>query len=146
MTAPTTGPPIGTTVGVEQCNDLIESTAQALRRNREPHPDRKSAFGIPNCLLRSHEVARRYPMGRGLTRPDLPFPQIATGDLDIPIVGQLLAANLPLGDEFEPGPVQVVGFDAAFRRGGLGKQGLEHAPGNAHHALIFAQANAELDY
>lgn len=59
MTAPTTGPPIGTTVGVEQCNDLIESTAQALRRNREPDPDRKSAFGIPNCLLRSHEVARR---------------------------------------------------------------------------------------
>jgi hypothetical protein len=27
-----------------------------------------------------------------------PFPQIAAGDLDIAVVGQLLAANLPLGD------------------------------------------------
>ena len=73
-------------------------------------------------------------------------PQIASSDLDIAVVRKVAAANLPLGDKFEPGPVQVVGFDAAFRRGGLGKQGLEHAPGNAHHALIFAQANAELDY
>jgi hypothetical protein len=32
--------------------------------------------------------------------PDFPFPQIATGDLDIAFVGQLLTANLPLGDEF----------------------------------------------
>ena len=45
-----------------------------------------------------------------MTRLGFPFPQVATGDLDISIVGQLPAANLPLGDEFEPGPVQVVGF------------------------------------
>jgi hypothetical protein len=37
-----------------------------------------------------------------MSRPDLPFPKIATGDLEIPIVGQLPAANLPLGNEFEP--------------------------------------------
>jgi allophanate hydrolase subunit 2 len=30
-----------------------------LGRNADPDSDRKSAFGIPNCLLRSHEVARR---------------------------------------------------------------------------------------
>jgi len=54
-----------------------------------------------------------------MTRLDFPFPQIATGDLDVPIVGQLPAANLPLGDEFEPGPVQVVGFEAAFGREGF---------------------------
>jgi hypothetical protein len=54
-----------------------------------------------------------------MSRLDFPFPQIATGDLDIPVVGQLPAANLPLGDEFEPGPVQVVGFEAAFGREGV---------------------------
>jgi len=43
-----------------------------------------------------------------MTRLDFPFPQIATGDLDVPIVRQLPAANLQFGDEFEPGPVQVV--------------------------------------
>jgi hypothetical protein len=54
-----------------------------------------------------------------LARPDFPFPQIATGDLDIPIVGQLPAANLPLGDEFEPGPMKMVRFEAAFGREGF---------------------------
>jgi hypothetical protein len=36
------------------------------------------------------------------------FPQITTGDLDIPIIGQLPAANLPLSDEVEPRPVNVI--------------------------------------
>ena len=73
-----------------------------------------------------------------MSRPDFSFPQIATGDLDIAVVGQLPAANLSLGDEFEPGPVEVIGFEAAFRRWGLGEQNLENAPGNAHHTFIFA--------
>jgi hypothetical protein len=57
-----------------------------------------------------------------MTRLDFPFPQIATGDLDIPIIGQLPVAKLPFsdefraylpfGDEFEPSPVKVVGFEA----------------------------------
>jgi hypothetical protein len=38
-------------------------------------------------------------------RPAFPFPQIATGDLDIAVIGQLPTANLPLGDQFEPGSV-----------------------------------------
>jgi hypothetical protein len=50
-----------------------------------------------------------------MARPDFPFPQIATGDLNIPVVGQLPAANLPLGDDFEPCPVKVIGFEAPFR-------------------------------
>jgi hypothetical protein len=50
-------------------------------------------------------------------RPDFTFPQI--GDLDIPIIGQLLAVNLPLADEFEPSPMKMAGFHAAFRRGRL---------------------------
>jgi hypothetical protein len=80
-----------------------------------------------------------------VSRQGFSFPKIASGNLDIPIVGQLPAANLPLGNEFEPGLVKVVGFEAPFRRGGLWKQDLEHAPGNTHHALIFTDADAELD-
>jgi hypothetical protein len=56
-----------------------------------------------------------------MTGLKFPFPQIATGDLDIPIVGQLPAANLSFGDQFEPRPFKMVGFEAAFRRWGLGQ-------------------------
>jgi hypothetical protein len=76
---------------------------------------------------------------------DFPFPHIATGDFDIPIVGQLTATNLSFSNEFEPGSVKVVRFEAAFRCGGVWKQDLKYALGNAHHALIFAHADAELD-
>ena len=75
--------------------------------------------------------------GAGMTRLEFTFPQITTSDLDIPIIGQLPAANFPLSDEFEPRSV-----DAPFWRGGFWKQDLGHAPGNAHHALIFADADA----
>jgi hypothetical protein len=71
--------------------------------------------------------------------------EVATGDFDIPIVAQLLPANFPLSDEFEPSPVNVIAFDAPFWRGGLSKQDLEHAPGNTHDSLILADADAELD-
>ena len=81
-----------------------------------------------------------------MTRLDFPFPQITTSDLDIPIIGQLPAAKFPLSDEFEPSPVKVKCFEAAFRREGFWNQGLEHTPGNAHHSLIFADADAELDH
>ena len=73
------------------------------------------------------------------------LPHIATSDLDVAIVGQLPPSNLPLCDEFEPGAVKVVGFEASFGRRGLWKQDLENAPGNAHHTLIFAHLDAELD-
>ena len=78
-------------------------------------------------------------------RPAFSFSQIATGDLDVAVVGQLPPPNLPLSYEFEPSPVKVVGFEAAFRRRGLWKQDLEHAPGNPHHAVILAQSDAVLD-
>ena len=78
-------------------------------------------------------------------RPALSFPQIATGDLNIAVVGQLPSTNLPFGDQFEPRPVKVVRFEAAFRRRSLWKQDLENAPGHAHYTLIFAEAYTELD-
>jgi hypothetical protein len=46
----------------------------------------------------------------------IPLPQITTCDLDISIVGQLPPADLALHNEFEPGPVEVVGFDTPFGR------------------------------
>jgi hypothetical protein len=78
--------------------------------------------------------------------PGLLVPAGRDSDLDIsPILGQLPAANLALGDEFEPGPVKMVGFEAPFECRGLGKQNLEDAPGNPHHALVFAHPDSELD-
>ena len=41
--------------------------------------------------------------------------------------------------------MKVVGFEASFGRRGLWKQDLENAPWNAHHTLIFAHPDAELD-
>jgi hypothetical protein len=78
-------------------------------------------------------------------RLDFPIPQIATGDLDIAVVSQLPSTNLPFGNQFEPRPVKVVRFEAAFRRRSLWKQDLENASGHAHHPLIFADAYTELD-
>jgi hypothetical protein len=63
-------------------------------------------------------------------------------DLDIPTVGQLLTTNLPLGNEFQSGPVKMIGFEASFRRRGLREQYLEHPPGNSHLALIVAHPDA----
>jgi hypothetical protein len=74
-----------------------------------------------------------------------PVSQIATGDLDIAVVGQLPSTNLPFGDQLEPRPVKVVSFEAAFRRRSLWRQDLENAPGHARHTLIFADTYTELD-
>ena len=76
---------------------------------------------------------------------DRSLPQIATGDLDIAIVRQLSPSNLPLCDEFEAGPVKMVGFKTAFGRGRLRKQDLENASGNAHYTLILSHPDAKLD-
>jgi hypothetical protein len=71
------------------------------------------------------------------------FAEIATADLDIPVRGQLPPPNLPLSDAFEPRSVKMVGFETAFRRGGLWQQDLEHSPGHANDP--FKLADTELD-
>jgi hypothetical protein len=38
--------------------------------------------------------------------------KIAPGDLDVAIVGQLPTAHLPLGNQFEPRSMDIVGFQA----------------------------------
>jgi len=52
-------------------------------------------------------------------RSGVPLPHIAASDLDVAILGQLAAANLPLDDQFEPRPVNIIGFDAALWGGGV---------------------------
>jgi hypothetical protein len=72
-------------------------------------------------------------------------PKIAARDLGVAVIGQLSAANLPLSDEFEPGTMKVIAFEAAFRRRGLINRRLEDAPGNPNHPLIVAHPDSELD-
>ena len=55
------------------------------------------------------------------------------------------AANFPLGDQFKSGPVEVIGFDAAFGRRAFAQQRLEHAPRLGHGAVILADTDTELD-
>jgi hypothetical protein len=78
-------------------------------------------------------------------RPAFPFPQIATGDFDIAIIGQLPPTKFALSDEFEPGAMKMAGFEAPFRRGGLWKQDFEHSPDHSNDAFIIAYPDAEFD-
>jgi hypothetical protein len=57
---------------------------------------------------------------------ELAVPQIAPGDHDVAIVGQVPAAHLPFCDQFEPRPIEVICLQAAFGRGALVEERLEH--------------------
>jgi len=81
-------------------------------------------------------------MGCTLGREPRPV-EISAGDLDVAVLGQLSAANLAFRDEFEPGPINVIGFDAALRRRAVPKQVLEHAPRDGHGAVILADADVD---
>jgi hypothetical protein len=87
---------------------------------------------------------RRLNARRG--RAEVALAQIPTRDLDIAIVGQLPAADLSLRDQFEPGPMQMVGFQAPLRCRGLVKQRLEDPSRNPDDPVILAHADAELDH
>ena len=40
---------------------------------------------------------------------------VPPAELDIPIFGHLATTHLPLGDAFEPGPLEVISLDVALR-------------------------------
>ena len=42
--------------------------------------------------------------------------EVPPADLDVPVLGQLPPAQLPLGDALEPGPLEVVSLDAPLGR------------------------------
>jgi hypothetical protein len=79
------------------------------------------------------------------SRSGIPFTEISAGDFDVAVLGQLPATDLPLRDEFEPGPMKIIGFQAPFRCRGLVKKRLEYAPTGTHDAFILTYADAELD-
>jgi hypothetical protein len=71
-------------------------------------------LGLPRAhLIRVRDGGGRSAAPRGSRRG--PFAQVASGDLDIPIRGQLPPAQLPLGDALEPGPLEVVRLDTLLR-------------------------------
>ena len=67
--------------------------------------------GLPGIVLL---FPRRAVMGEAGEPWLLPLAQVPPADLDIPVLGQLPPAQLPLGDAFEAGALEVVGFDAAL--------------------------------
>jgi hypothetical protein len=73
------------------------------------------------------------------------MPKIAPGDLDVAIVGQLPAAHLPLGNQFEPRSMDIVGFQAPVGCRPLVREPLESAPRHANNALVLPDADSELD-
>jgi hypothetical protein len=77
--------------------------------------------------------------------PGFAFPQISAGDFDIAIIGQVPAAQLAFGNQFEAAPLKMVGFQASLRRRGLREQALKDPPVDAHNASILADLNSEFD-
>ena len=49
-----------------------------------------------------------------------------------------------LSDPFEPGPLEIVRFDAPLGGGPLWEQSLEHAPRDPDHAVVLADLDPEL--
>jgi len=73
------------------------------------------------------------------------FAEVAPRDLDIAVIGQLTATDLPFSYQFEPGPVQMVGLETACRGRGLAEQRPERAAMHAYNALVLPDPDAECD-
>jgi hypothetical protein len=126
---------------------LVEPLAEAAGRYRQPDPHREPAFGLrdwqsaPLSQL-AWAVDRQ---GCPPRRPSFALAQIAPGDLDIAVIGQLAPAQFPLGGKLETGPPEVVSLQAAFRGHRAIEQALKDLARHARHALVFTNADAELD-
>jgi hypothetical protein len=68
-------------------------------------------------------------------RPHLALGLVPPADLDIPVLGQLTPAQLPLGDTLEPGFLEVVSLDAPLRGGPFREEPLEYAPRDPNHVV-----------
>jgi hypothetical protein len=75
----------------------------------------------------------------------LALAEVAAADLDVTIVGQLAAAQLALGDQLKPGPLQVVRVKAFHRRHSAVDEAPEDISRHADHALVLTDADAKLD-
>jgi hypothetical protein len=72
-------------------------------------------------------------------------PPFVAGDLDVTIIGQLPAAQLPLHDQLKPRPLEMEGFHALLGRRRLIEELLKDPPGDPHSAFVLADDDAELD-
>src|SRR6516225_9293003 len=52
--------------------------------------------------------------------PGLHLAQVSPADLDVPVLGQLPPAQLPLSDALKPGPLEIISLDAPLGSGPLG--------------------------
>jgi hypothetical protein len=98
---------------------LAVEVSAAEVKGLEDHNQRRGSHKEAEALsdLPARRNGGQPPPAAPSVRP-VPLAQIAPGDFDIAVVGQMPATNLPLGDEFERGLVKMVGFEAPFRRGG----------------------------
>jgi hypothetical protein len=64
---------------------------------------------------------------------------VPPAELDIPIFGQLATTHLPLGDGFEPGPLEGISLDAALRGWLLRQYPLEHATRDPDDAAVLPE-------
>src|SRR6202022_1683134 len=71
--------------------------------------------------------------------------QVATGDLDIAVFGQLALPDLALGDAFEAWSLQIISLDAPLRGWPLCQQPLKGAPRDADNPSILPDRDAKLD-
>lgn len=113
--------------------DILPSWKGQARKRRMPNPGRF----IRGMLFRFRPGRRGSGLwsNPAITDPtwttllDLPFPQIATADLNISVIGQLPSTHLSFGYEFESRPMKVVRFEATSGVGASGsriwKTGLE---------------------
>lgn len=70
------------------------------------------------------------------------FAQISTCNFYVAFIGQLPASDLPLHDQFEPGSMEMIGFNAAFRRRHFRKNRLKDRPLYPHDPSTFANEQA----
>src|SRR6266481_2409271 len=101
-----------------------------------PAADPDLAAGAAKSLTPS----QRTPRSGGRT-----LSQVATGDLDIAVFGQLALTDLTLGDAFEACSLQVIGLDAPLRGRPLRQQALKGAPRDADNPCVLPNPDAELD-
>src|SRR2546421_2228951 len=101
-----------------------------------------SSLALPHMALPYFERVDPVNASYG---PGITFMQVASGDLDIAVIGQLPSSQLPFDRKLEAGALEVKRFQATLGRWRLIEQSLEDAPMDADGALVLAEHNRELD-
>jgi hypothetical protein len=73
------------------------------------------------------------------------FPQVATGDLDITVLGQLTLTDLAFGDTLQSRSLQIISLDAPLGGRPIRQQALEGTARYANDPSIFPDPHPELD-